>query len=81
MHWRANDVHCKLQKETRTVIPFDLHHKLRRPPVDMHENGLLGQRRPEILRLLKQWASPHLFWRLSYPSKMRHFWLITAAVL
>jgi hypothetical protein len=27
---RANHVHCKLQKESRPLLPLDLHHELRR---------------------------------------------------
>ena len=50
---------CK--KKSRSLVPFDLCDKLRRPPVDVHENGLLGQRRPEILRPAEAIDAPRLF--------------------
>ena len=47
---RADELHRKLSEEPRSVVSVDLCHKLRRAAVELHEDGLLGQRRSKVLR-------------------------------
>jgi len=47
---RANELHRKLSEESRSVVPVDLCHELRRAAVELHEDGLLGQWRSKVLR-------------------------------